>query len=160
MHGKWKAAPLADWTDKDVWRYIAEHDVPYNPLHDRGFASIGCTHCTVAGAGREGRWAGTDRIECGLHLPPRYLMDPAIILFGLGVGVLVGATGMGGGSLMTPLLILIFGVKPVVAVGTDLAYAAVTKTVGGFRHLVKGTVHRRMALWLAVGSCPGALVGV
>jgi phosphoadenosine phosphosulfate reductase len=65
--GKWKAAPLADWSDKDVWRYIAEHDVPYHPLHDRGFASIGCTHCTVAGAGREGRWAGTDRIECGLH---------------------------------------------------------------------------------------------
>jgi phosphoadenosine phosphosulfate reductase len=69
--GKWKAAPLADWTDKDVWRYIAEHDVPYNPLHDQGFDSIGCTHCTVAGAGRQGRWAGTDRIECGLHLPAR-----------------------------------------------------------------------------------------
>jgi phosphoadenosine phosphosulfate reductase len=68
-NGKWKAAPLADWTEKDVWRYIAEHDVPYNPLHDQGYDSIGCTHCTVAGAGRAGRWAGTDRIECGLHLP-------------------------------------------------------------------------------------------
>jgi phosphoadenosine phosphosulfate reductase len=68
-HGKWKAAPLADWTDKDVWRYIADHDVPYNPLHDQGYDSIGCTHCTIAGAGREGRWAGTDRIECGLHQP-------------------------------------------------------------------------------------------
>ena len=56
-------------------------------------------------------------------------MDPATILFGLGVGVLVGVTGMGGGSLMTPLLILVVGVKPVVAVGTDLAYGAVTKTV-------------------------------
>ena len=87
-------------------------------------------------------------------------MDVSIVLFGLGVGVLVGTTGMGGGSLMTPLLILIFGVKPVVAVGTDLSYAAVTKTVGGFRHLVKGRVHRRMAFWLAVGSCPGALTGV
>ena len=87
-------------------------------------------------------------------------MDPAIILFGLGVGLLVGATGMGGGSLMTPLLILIFGIKPVVAVGTDLAYAAITKTVGGFRHLTHGKVHKRMALWLAVGSCPGALTGV
>jgi uncharacterized membrane protein YfcA len=87
-------------------------------------------------------------------------MDPAIVLFGLGVGILVGATGMGGGSLMTPLLILVFGIKPAVAVGSDLAYAAVTKTVGGFRHLVKGKVHRRMALWLAVGSCPGALIGV
>jgi len=87
-------------------------------------------------------------------------MDPSIVIFGLGVGVLVGTTGMGGGSLMTPLLILVFGVKPVVAVGTDLAYAAVTKTVGGIRHLMKGTVHRRMAMWLAVGSCPGALTGV
>ena len=87
-------------------------------------------------------------------------MDPAIVIFGFGVGMLVGATGMGGGSLMTPLLILIFGIKPVVAVGTDLAYGAVTKTVGGFRHLVKGKVHRRMAFWLAVGSCPGALGGV
>ncbi len=70
-HGKWKAAPLADWTEKDVRRYLAEHDVPYNPLHDEGFASIGCTHCKVPGAAREGRWAGTDRIECGLHLPAR-----------------------------------------------------------------------------------------
>jgi uncharacterized membrane protein YfcA len=87
-------------------------------------------------------------------------MDPAIILFGLGVGVLVGTTGMGGGSLMTPLLILVFGIKPVVAVGTDLAYAAVTKTVGGWRHFRKGTVFPRMAFWLALGSCPGALAGV
>jgi uncharacterized protein len=87
-------------------------------------------------------------------------MDPALILFGLGVGILVGMTGMGGGSLMTPLLILVFGIKPVVAVGTDLAYAAVTKTVGGWRHFRKGTVFPRMALWLAVGSCPGALLGV
>jgi uncharacterized membrane protein YfcA len=87
-------------------------------------------------------------------------MDPAIILFGLGVGILVGTTGMGGGSLMTPLLILVFGIKPVVAVGTDLAYAAITKTVGGWRHFRKGTVFPRMALWLAFGSCPGALAGV
>jgi phosphoadenosine phosphosulfate reductase len=67
--GKLKCAPLADWTEKDVWRYIAENDVPYHPLHDRGYDSIGCTHCTVAGGGRDGRWAGTDKIECGLHLP-------------------------------------------------------------------------------------------
>jgi uncharacterized membrane protein YfcA len=87
-------------------------------------------------------------------------MDPAIILFGLGVGALVGVTGMGGGSLMTPLLILVAGIHPVIAVGTDLAYAAVTKTVGGWRHFRKGTVFPRMALWLAVGSCPAALVGV
>ena len=87
-------------------------------------------------------------------------MDPLIVLFGLGVGLLVGATGMGGGSLMTPLLILVFGVKPVVAVGTDLSYAAVTKTVGGWRHWRSGTVDGRLAFWLAVGSCPAALVGV
>ena len=87
-------------------------------------------------------------------------MDPAIILFGLGVGLLVGITGMGGGSLMTPLLILVIGVKPVVAVGTDLAYGAVTKTLGGWRHFKKGTVFPRLAFWLAVGSCPAALVGV
>ena len=67
--GKLKCAPLADWSEKDVWRYITAHDVPYNPLHDRGYDSIGCTHCTVAGGGRDGRWAGTDKIECGLHLP-------------------------------------------------------------------------------------------
>jgi uncharacterized membrane protein YfcA len=87
-------------------------------------------------------------------------MDPAIILFGLGVGLLVGITGMGGGSLMTPLLILVIGIKPVVAVGTDLAYGAVTKTLGGWRHFKKGTVFPRLAFWLAVGSCPGALAGV
>jgi phosphoadenosine phosphosulfate reductase len=67
--GKLKCAPLADWSEKDVWRYIASNDVPYHPLHDRGYASIGCTHCTSPGGGREGRWAGTDKIECGLHLP-------------------------------------------------------------------------------------------
>ena len=66
--GKLKCAPLADWSEKDVWRYIADHDVPYHPLHDRGYNSIGCTHCTVPAGGREGRWAGTDKIECGLHL--------------------------------------------------------------------------------------------
>jgi uncharacterized membrane protein YfcA len=87
-------------------------------------------------------------------------MDPWLILFGFGVGILVGTTGMGGGSLMTPLLILLFGIKPVVAVGTDLAYAAITKTAGGFLHLRKGTVQTSLAWWLAIGSCPGAIVGV
>jgi phosphoadenosine phosphosulfate reductase len=69
-HEKWKAAPLADWTDKDVWRYIAEHDLPYNPLHDQGYESIGCTHCTSAGSGRDGRWSGSEKSECGLHVLP------------------------------------------------------------------------------------------
>ncbi len=66
-NGLWKVAPLADWTERDVWRYIAEHDVPYNELHDRGYDSIGCTPCTQPGTGRDGRWAGTDQTECGLH---------------------------------------------------------------------------------------------
>jgi phosphoadenosine phosphosulfate reductase len=66
-HELWKVNPLADWTDAEVWRYIAERDLPYNPLHDRGYAAIGCTHCTRPGAGREGRWAGTGKTECGLH---------------------------------------------------------------------------------------------
>ena len=66
-HGLWKANPLADWTDRDVWSYIAENGVPYNPLHDQGYASIGCTHCTAPSDGRDGRWAGTGKLECGLH---------------------------------------------------------------------------------------------
>jgi uncharacterized membrane protein YfcA len=87
-------------------------------------------------------------------------MDPAIIIFGFGIGLLVGMTGMGGASLMTPLLILVFGISPVTAIGTDIFYAAVTKTVGGYQHLRLKTVHRGMAFWLACGSVPSALVGV
>ena len=87
-------------------------------------------------------------------------MDPLIVVFGLGVGALVGLTGMGGGSLMTPLLILVFGIKPVTAVGTDLAYGAVTKTVGGWRHFRHGTVDMGMSGWMAVGSVPAAVGGV
>jgi uncharacterized protein len=87
-------------------------------------------------------------------------VDPAIVAFGLGVGVLVGMTGIGGGSLMTPLLILVFGIKPVTAVGTDLAYGAVTKTVGGWRHLRQGTVDMSLSMWMAVGSVPAAIGGV
>jgi phosphoadenosine phosphosulfate reductase len=63
----WKVNPLADWTEKDVWRYIHKHDLPYHPLHDQGYASIGCAPCTRPGSGREGRWAGTDKTECGIH---------------------------------------------------------------------------------------------
>jgi uncharacterized protein len=87
-------------------------------------------------------------------------MDPLVIAFGLGVGLLVGLTGIGGGSLMTPLLILFAGVQPVVAIGTDLAYGAVTKTVGGWKHLRSGTVDLGVSKWLAVGSMPGSLLGV
>jgi phosphoadenosine phosphosulfate reductase len=67
-HGLWKLNPLADWTEKDVWARIAERDLPYHPLHDQGYASIGCAVCTQPGDGREGRWAGTGKLECGLHV--------------------------------------------------------------------------------------------
>jgi uncharacterized membrane protein YfcA len=87
-------------------------------------------------------------------------VDLALIGFGLGVGILVGMTGIGGGSLMTPLLILVFGVKPVTAVGTDLAYAAVTKTVGGYKHWRQNTVDLRLSTWMALGSVPAAVSGV
>src|SRR5918997_2134359 len=87
-------------------------------------------------------------------------MDPLIVVFGLGVGILVGLTGIGGGSLMTPLLILVFGIKPVTAIGTDLAYAAVTKTVGGWKHLRQGTVEVHLSAWMALGSVPAAIGGV
>ena len=66
-HGVWKLNPLADWTERDVWRYIVEHDLPYHPLHDQGYASIGCVHCTMPGNDRVGRWAGSAKTECGLH---------------------------------------------------------------------------------------------
>ena len=87
-------------------------------------------------------------------------MDFALIAFGLGVGVLVGMTGIGGGSLMTPMLILVFGVTPVTAIGTDLAYAAVTKTVGGYKHWRQRTVDARLSSWMALGSVPAAICGV
>jgi phosphoadenosine phosphosulfate reductase len=66
-HELWKANPLADWSGDDCWAYIRERGLPYNALHDRGYDSIGDIHSTVPGRGREGRWAGTDRTECGLH---------------------------------------------------------------------------------------------
>ncbi len=66
-HELWKANPLADWSDDDCWAYIRERGLPYNALHDRGYASIGDTHSTLPGEGREGRWADSDRTECGLH---------------------------------------------------------------------------------------------
>ncbi len=66
-HELWKAAPLADWSDTDVWAYVRDHDLPVNPLHERGYASIGCTHCTRPGEGRAGRWTGHAKDECGLH---------------------------------------------------------------------------------------------
>ena len=87
-------------------------------------------------------------------------MDFALVAFGLGVGILVGMTGIGGGSLMTPMLILVFGVTPTTAIGTDLAYAAVTKTVGGYKHWKQRTVDLELSTWMAIGSVPAAVFGV
>jgi phosphoadenosine phosphosulfate reductase len=67
QHELWKANPLADWTDEMCWDAIRERSLPYNALHDRGYESIGDTHSTLPGKGREGRWADSDRTECGLH---------------------------------------------------------------------------------------------
>ena len=66
-YGLWKVAPLAAWTERDVWRHIHAHGLPYHELHDRGYESIGCVPCTRAGEGRAGRWAGSGKLECGLH---------------------------------------------------------------------------------------------
>jgi phosphoadenosine phosphosulfate reductase len=74
VRGLWKYNPLAHWTDKDLWRRIHERDLPYNPLHDQGYESIGCAPCTQPGSGREGRWAGTEKTECGLHVE---IVDPS-----------------------------------------------------------------------------------
>jgi uncharacterized protein len=87
-------------------------------------------------------------------------VDFALVAFGLGVGILVGMTGIGGGSLMTPMLILVFGVTPVTAIGSDLAYAAVTKTVGGYKHWKQRTVDFTLSSWMALGSVPAAIFGV
>ena len=74
-YGVWKVQPLADWTEEDVWAYITANDIPYNPLHDVGYRSIGCIPCTRPTRPdeeeRAGRWAGSDKLECGIHLEGR-----------------------------------------------------------------------------------------
>lgn len=71
-YGVWKLNPLADWDEKRVWAYIAVNEIPYNPLHDAGYRSIGCIPCTrptrLDEEERAGRWAGSDKLECGIHL--------------------------------------------------------------------------------------------
>jgi uncharacterized membrane protein YfcA len=79
---------------------------------------------------------------------------------GLLIGVLVGMTGMGGGSLMTPVLVLVFDFNVVLAVGTDILHGAVFKSIGAWRHRMLGNVHARLTFWLALGSVPASLVGV
>ena len=87
-------------------------------------------------------------------------MDPTIVIAGLIVGVLVGLTGMGGGALMTPVLVLLFGVQPLAAVSSDLVVSLFMKPVGGLVHLRRGTVHFELVKWLCIGSVPAAFGGV
>jgi uncharacterized membrane protein YfcA len=83
-----------------------------------------------------------------------------LTLTGFLIGLLVGMTGMGGGSLMTPLLILVFDFNAIVAVGTDILNGAIFKTVGAWRHRVFGHVHARLVFWMALGSVPASIAGV
>ena len=82
------------------------------------------------------------------------------VLTGLLIGTLVGMTGMGGGSLMTPILVILFGFQPTLAVGTDILHGAIFKTVGAIRHRSLGTVHARLSGWMLIGSAPFSLLGV
>jgi phosphoadenosine phosphosulfate reductase len=84
-----KISPLADWTREAIWSYVVKHDVPYNPLHDRNYPSIGCTHCTRAVQPgedpRAGRWAGFRKTECGLHSPSSQPIGQLVQLTAAGV---------------------------------------------------------------------------
>src|ERR1044072_1679966 len=82
------------------------------------------------------------------------------VLTGLLIGALVGMTGMGGGSLMTPLLVMCFGFQPTLAVGTDILHGPIFKTVGALRHRQLGTVHHQLSGWMFMGSAPFSLLGV
>ena len=87
-------------------------------------------------------------------------MDWKLSLAGLLIGAMVGMTGMGGGSLMTPMLVLLFGFKPTVAIGTDILHGAIFKTIGGIQHRRFGTVHARLTFWMLLGSAPMSIAGV
>jgi uncharacterized membrane protein YfcA len=86
--------------------------------------------------------------------------DPLLAFAAFGIGIVVGLTGMGGGALMTPVLVLFFGVPPLTAVSSDLVASAVMKPVGSVVHLRRGTVHLGLVKWLCIGSIPGAFSGV
>src|SRR5215218_7127963 len=86
--------------------------------------------------------------------------DPAIGAAGLLVGVVVGLTGMGGGALLTPILVFFFGVSPLAAVSSDVVASFFMKPIGGVVHMRRGTVHLGLVKWLCLGSIPGAFTGV
>src|SRR5919108_1025015 len=87
-------------------------------------------------------------------------MDWEFALTGLLTGLLVGMTGMGGGSLMTPILVFLFDVPPTTAIGTDIAHGAAFKSVSAVQHRRMGNVRARLAGWMLIGSAPASLVGV
>jgi hypothetical protein len=87
-------------------------------------------------------------------------VDLLIALAGLFVGFVVGLTGMGGGALMTPMLVLFFGIQPLAAVSSDLVASLCMKPIGGLVHLRRGTVHKELVTWLVLGSVPAAFCGV
>jgi uncharacterized membrane protein YfcA len=88
------------------------------------------------------------------------VIDLTVALAGLGVGFVVGLTGMGGGALMTPILVLVFGIQPLAAVSSDVVASMIMKPVGGAVHWRRGTVHKGLVLWLMLGSIPSAFLGV
>lgn len=88
------------------------------------------------------------------------MIDPLLAVVAFGIGIIVGLTGMGGGALMTPVMVFFFNVTPLAAVSSDLVAAAVMKPVGSAVHLRRGTVDLRMVKWLALGSVPSAFGGV
>src|SRR6266851_5475876 len=83
-----------------------------------------------------------------------------LTLTGLLIGTLVGLTGMGGGSLMTPILVILFGFNPSLAIGTDIAHGAIFKTVGAFKHRQLGNVQAKLSGWMFLGSAPMSIAGV
>jgi uncharacterized membrane protein YfcA len=88
------------------------------------------------------------------------MFDPLVTLAGLLVGFVVGLTGMGGGALMTPILVLLFGINPLAAVSSDIVASMVMKPIGGGVHWKRGTVNRGLVKWLVIGSVPSAFLGV
>src|ERR1700726_1222449 len=116
----------------------------------------GCSRVTP-----RGNW-GTSRPPDGPRAsraaPPMHI-DPYIVLGSAIVGLLVGMTGAGGGALMTPMLILLFGVKPATAISSDLVAAVVMRPFGAAVHLRAGTVNLRLVRWMVVGSVPAAFLG-
>jgi uncharacterized protein len=117
---------------------------------------LACAGVHLAGpAGEVGLAVTSGR---GNREPIHSMIDPLYVASGFGVGRLVGMTGVGGGSLMTPLLILLFGIHPATAVGTDLLYAAATKTVGSVAHSWLKSIHWPAVIRLASGSIPASIL--